>query len=219
MQLVGSYSGKAGILLFFAGLQAIIMIIAAESLFPGYSIRVNDLGDLASTIPPNTSPLQPSATLFNMTIIILGLTVVFSTYSINRAFGRSMFTTLFATFGAAGIAVGIFPEDTGILHGISTLIWFVAGPLSAITSYKIVGKPFGYFSIAIGLIVLVDLVLSMTMHNSSPFSILGRGGTERMAAYPLLIWMIGLGGFLMGFSKHHGTKEHNQDPPAYDNSN
>jgi hypothetical protein len=32
----------------------------------------------------------------------------------------------------------------------------------------------------------------------SPFSVFGRGGTERMAAYPLLIWIIGFGGYLMG---------------------
>jgi hypothetical protein len=41
-------------------------------------------------------------------------------------------------------------------------------------------------------------IKNSTMTASSPFSVFGRGGTERMAAYPLLIWIIGFGGYLMG---------------------
>jgi hypothetical protein len=41
-------------------------------------------------------------------------------------------------------------------------------------------------------------IKNSTMTALSPFSVFGRGGTERMAAYPLLIWIIGFGGYLMG---------------------
>ena len=113
---------------------------------------------------------------------------------------------LSAVFGAAGIAVGIFPGDTGNLHGIAALVWFISGPISAIVAYKLETKPFAYFSVVIGDYALLDLLLNVTMHGSSPFSVFGRGGTERMVAYPLLIWVIGFGGYLMGSASHMRDK-------------
>ncbi|MGB8035815.1 MAG: DUF998 domain-containing protein [Nitrososphaeraceae archaeon] len=113
---------------------------------------------------------------------------------------------LSAVFGAAGIAVGIFPGDTGNLHGIAALVWFISGPISAIVAYKLETKPFAYFSVVIGAYALLDLLLNVTMHGSSPFSVFGRGGTERMVAYPLLIWVIGFGGYLMGSASHMRDK-------------
>jgi hypothetical protein len=50
------------------------------------------------------------------------------------------FTILFTVFGAAGIAVGIFPDDIGNLHGIASLIWFILGPLSEIMVVRFVSS-------------------------------------------------------------------------------
>ena len=44
-------SNAAGELIFIAGLQEIVIVIAAETLFPGYSNRANDLSSLGCTIP------------------------------------------------------------------------------------------------------------------------------------------------------------------------
>ena len=49
-----------------------MIVMAAETLFPGYSTRANDLSDLASTVPPNTSLVQPSAIMFNAYDILIG---------------------------------------------------------------------------------------------------------------------------------------------------
>jgi hypothetical protein len=87
---------------------------------------------------------------------------------------------------------------SGNLHGMAAFGMVISGPLSAIVAYKLETKPLAYFSVVIGAFALLDLFLSMTMHGSSPFSVFDRGGTERMAAYPLLIWIIGFGGYLMG---------------------
>jgi hypothetical membrane protein len=43
----------AGALLFLGGLQWFITVMSAETLFPGYTTRANDLSDLASTVPSN----------------------------------------------------------------------------------------------------------------------------------------------------------------------
>jgi hypothetical protein len=49
----------AGALIFIGILQWFMTVLAAETLFPGYSTRANDLSDLASTVPPNLSLVQP----------------------------------------------------------------------------------------------------------------------------------------------------------------
>jgi hypothetical membrane protein len=99
-----------------------MVVMAAETLFPGYSTRANDLSDLASTVPPNTSLAQPSAIMFNATTFLLGLLILISAFLIHRAYGERRFSVLFAIFGAAAMGVGIFPGDTGIIHGLVALI-------------------------------------------------------------------------------------------------
>jgi hypothetical protein len=78
---------------------------------------------------------------------------------------NTAFTILFAIFGAPGI----FRGDTGNLHGITALVWFISGPLSAIVAYKLETKPMVNLSVVIG---AFSLFLSMTMHGSSHFQYL-----------------------------------------------
>ena len=54
-------------------------------------------------------------------------------------------------------------------------------------------KPMLYFSIVLGLVTLVALVLYI----GSEYLGLGPGGMERMIAYPVLLWAIGFGGHMM----------------------
>lgn len=63
-----------------------MVVMAAETLFPGYSTRANDLSDLASTVPPHTSVIQPSAMMFNATTFLFGLLVVVSAILIHRVY-------------------------------------------------------------------------------------------------------------------------------------
>jgi len=53
-------SNFAGPLLFIGACNGSLFVMAAETLFHGYSTRVNDLSDLASTVPPNVTLIQPS---------------------------------------------------------------------------------------------------------------------------------------------------------------
>lgn len=192
-------SNIAGAILFFGGLQWFIIVMAAETLFPDYSIRANDLSDLASTVPPNTSLIQPSAIMFNATTFLLGMTVLISAFLIHRACGERLFTALFAVLGAAAMGVGIFPGDTGLIHGLLALITFVTSSLSAIAAYRLEKKPFAYISVMIGIFALIVLFSAIFAGESSPFwLVFGRGGEERLIAYPVVLWIIGFGGYLMG---------------------
>jgi hypothetical membrane protein len=196
-----NYLNAAGALLFIGVLQWFLMVIAAETLFPGYTTRANDLSDLASTVPPNISLFQPSAIMFNATTFLFGLTVLISAFLIYRSNGKRLFTALFATSGLAAMAVGVFPGDTGIIHGLAAMVCFVTAPLSAIAAYRLVNKPFAYFTVVIGIFSLIVLFSAVFAGESSPFVAFGRGGEERAVAYPVLLWMIGFGGYLMGHSQ------------------
>jgi hypothetical membrane protein len=187
----------AGAIIFFAVLQWFMTVLAAETLFPSYSSRANDLSDLASTVPPNVSLVQPSAMLFNLTTFLFGLLIIASVLLIRQVCKKRLFTTLLAISGLAAMGVGVFPGDTGVIHGLVALAWFVTAPLSAIAAYGFIKKPFAYFSVVIGAFALIVLVSAFSLGQSSPFLFLGRGGEERMIAYPVVLWTGAFAGYLM----------------------
>jgi hypothetical membrane protein len=170
-------SNIAGALLFVGGLQWFMIVMVAETLFPGYSTRANDLSDLASTVPPNISLVQPSAIMFNASTFLLGLMILISAFLIHRAYGERLFSVFFVVFGVGAMSVGIFPGDTGIIHGLVALITFVTSSLSAIAAYRLEKSPFAYISVVIGTFSLIVLFLAFFMGESSPFLLaFGRGG-------------------------------------------
>jgi hypothetical membrane protein len=110
-------------------------------------------------------------------------------------------TLTIALFGIGALGVGIFPGNYGAVHGISALATFIFGGLAAIMSYKVTTSPFKYFSVILGSIALLDLLLYYILGQSSPFTIFGMGGLERWIAYPIALWVTGFVGYLMGSTK------------------
>lgn len=86
-------------------------------------------------------------------------------------------------------------------HGIGSLCIFLFGGLSAVTSFRMVNRPFSYFCLVCGVVAVLALVfaeLGVTIG-------LGIGGIERMSAYPTLVWTIAIGGYWMGMSEGRNT--------------
>jgi len=189
---------SAGAILFLGVLQWLMVVLAAETLFPGYSIRANDLSDLACTFPPAVSPQQPSAMLFNSATFVIGLFSLISSVLIYFSVGSRLFSILFGISGLFAMGVAAFPGDAGGIHGLVALGWFTAAPLSAIISCRMVKGPLAWFSVAIGLLSLVVLFFAFYAGTASPFQLFGRGGEERMLVYPVLLWMTAFAGYLMG---------------------
>src|SRR2546423_8973351 len=76
-----------GALLFVAGAAILMGIITAEALYPaGYSTSRNDISDLGATRPPHSVIVQPSATIFDTTMILTGLLIIVAAYCMHRAF-------------------------------------------------------------------------------------------------------------------------------------
>ncbi len=177
----------AGLLLFIAGVVGVLGIILAEALYPDYSTSQNYISDLG---------VGPSALIFNSSVFILGLLVVAGSYFIQKAFSTRLFTIPLAITGIGAMGVGIFTEDAGTLHVIFSLITFLFAGITTILAYKLTKPPLSYLSIILGALTILALVL----FGSETYLGLGKGGMERMIAYPTLLWSVGFGGHLIGSS-------------------
>lgn len=191
-----------GTLFFLAGLQWVILVTIAEVTFPDYSVKMNDLSDLASTVPPNASVVQPSATLFDSAMIAVGLMVIAATYLASSSYQSLALSSLLGVFGVGCTLVGVFPGDTGAIHATVSLVAFIFGPLSAMASYRVQNAPLKYVFMALGVVALVPLFSRVVLGDGSPIlAILGRGGEERLIAYPVLAWIMGFGASLVGVAQ------------------
>jgi len=177
----------AGLLVFVGSVQCVLGIIIAEALYPSYSTSENWISDLG---------IGPSALIFNSSVFLLGVLGITGTYFIQRAFNFRLFSILLAITNVGAIGVGLFTEDFGIVHTIFALILFLFTGLTAILSYKLQKPPFSYLSVLLGALALLAIVLVA----SGTYLGLGKGGMERMIAYPALLWVIGFGAHLIGSS-------------------
>jgi len=183
-----------GLLAFFAGFLIFMGIITGEIYYPsGYSTSLNDISDLGSTRPPNSVIYQPSATIFNSTMLASGFLLICANILVYRSLRRLLFIIPFALFAVGIFGVGVFPGNVTPYHGIFSLLTFVMGSFTCIASVSVLKGPFAYIGIPIGIASLIFLF------GASLFIPLwGSGGTERWVAYPIVIWLIGFGGYLMG---------------------
>ena len=203
------YRKAAGALLFLAGAVILMGIITAEVLYPAdYSTASNTVSDLGGSRPSEGGiVLQPSATIFDATMVVSGVMIVAAAFSFHRASGRRAVTIPTALLGLGVLGVGIFPGNTG-LHPIFALLAFVCGGVAAILSYKASASPMRYVVVSLGAIALLMLVLAILgapqpdgmglLGNGGPVAALGPGGMERWVAYPVVLWLTAFGGYLMG---------------------
>jgi hypothetical membrane protein len=188
-----------GVLLFSGALLALLGIHLAEFLYPGYSVSGNYISDLGATCRATCIVYQPSAFIFNTSVILLGILMISSSFLLWKEFHSLIITALFCLSGIGAVGVGLFPETAGFLHVIVSFITFFFGALAAIAASRIVKAPFSYFSVMMGLGSLAALVL----YGLEIYLGLGPGGMERMIAYPILLWGLGFGGYMM--SPQHTT--------------
>ncbi len=177
----------AGVLFLVASSQFVIFMVISEALYNGYSVATNYISDLG---------VGPSSTVFNSSIIVLGLLVIAGAYFLYHGFHDGLLTMLLALTAVGAIGVGVFTEDFGLVHGVVSLITFLFGGLSAIWSSRTVRFPFSVLAVILGLGSLSALLFFGT----KVYVGLGAGGMERMIAYPILLWGAAFGGYLMGNS-------------------
>ncbi len=184
----------AGAALFVGIVQFALAMLLAEFLYPGYSVSGNAISDLGATCSNGACQiLQPTSTIFNLSIIIAGVLVLVSGFYLRRAVRAKIFVACVLIAGAAMIGVGVFPETFGVVHGIVSLITFLFISFAAITAYKIERAPLSYFSVLLGIFSLV----ATGLFTGGVYLGLGEGGMERMIVYPVLLWSVAFSGQLI----------------------
>ncbi|WP_256287934.1 DUF998 domain-containing protein [Halobellus inordinatus] len=193
----------AGFGLTLSGFIGIMGIVTAEVLYPNYSTR-QDISDLGSTRPPNPIIHEPSATIFNTTMLVTGVLVVLSAYYLSRVLDRRGFPLALAVFGLGAFGVGVFPGNVTPWHGLFALLTFFAGGITVVLSTRVVSRPFSFLCGLFGgsslLILLSVFFYGLAVRGPSPLAVLGSGGIERWVVYPLIVWLPAFGGYLLAAS-------------------
>jgi len=195
------YYKFAGIILLIGCLQFFLAVNLAETQFPGYSTAKNTFSDLGGSVPL----VEPSAIIFNLSIILLGILFLAAIYLILKSGGCRLFSSCLAISAICAVGVGIFPEYTGGIHLSFALVGFFFGSLAVIFSYRLgLNIPMVIVSLILGLLSLLTLlsqfILGYTTTNSL-VTFLGVGGTERFIVYPVLLYLTALGGYLTSRGK------------------
>jgi hypothetical membrane protein len=187
---------RSGLLFFLAGSLTLMGITTAEAVYPSAYSSHNEISDLGATRPPNSVSYQPAAGIFNVTMALAGFMVLMAAGLQHTHFKKLLFSIPLFLFGLGLVGVGCFPGNLSPYHGLFSMLALLAGGVSAIASGKVVTAPFNYIGIALGAVALITWGLA-AFSPAFLLSVIGIGGTERWVAYPILLWLTALGGYLL----------------------
>jgi hypothetical membrane protein len=180
-----------GFLLFLLAAQFMTVIMLAASIVPGYDYAAAAISDLGV--------LPESALLFNVSLLAVGALTLVGGYLFYRSHGRMWLLALYVLAGIGAAGAGAIPLGTSDLHSIFALVAFLFFNLLAIGTGVVLAGPMRWVSYVAGLVGMVFVVLMVIgdSGNTAAFGAIGHGGTERMIVYPVMLWMLALGGYLM----------------------
>jgi hypothetical membrane protein len=189
---VSRSTSLAGVLLFTGAAVVLMGIMTAEALYPvaaHYNTHTSSVSDLAAMRPDNIVR-QPSAMIFNLTMILAGLTFVISARLLHREGNGRRLTVPLALLGAGMIGVGFVPGNHLTLFAMTA---FVSGGVGALLTAKAHIPPLRAIFRCLGITSLTSLVLGSFLIDWAPVARLGEGGAERWVVYPVIFWVLALG--------------------------
>ena len=174
-----------------------------------FSLSENFISDLGNTecgpYPPGSASYvcSPWHVWMNLSFVVLGLQIV-AAGVLNRGLFpsgrlRQAGTGLLVIAGIGAVLVGLFPENVGAtMHRVGAAANFIAGNLGMCVLGVALWRAgrrrcLGAFSFVSGAVGL----LATWLFVSDVYLGLGIGGMERVAAYPLPIWLIATGTALL----------------------
>jgi len=208
----GTDARIAGIMFTSAGIIFLILTTASEAIYPNFSLQTNSISDMAA-IGTQTTAIEEVA--------ILGLAIpwIVGAFYLFRNTGKKSLMFLNLLPGIGAFLAALSPENVNIaIHSVGALLAFPFGAIAAILSYRMIHSPFKYFSVGLGALSLIATLVTFlgqwiigpcgTCVGNTPGYVqslnkllLGLGGWESMIIYPLIIWLIGFGNYLLGLRK------------------
>jgi hypothetical membrane protein len=189
----------AGLLLSLAGAAILMGFITAEALYRGvYTTHTNTVSHLGASEPPNSVVLQPSAAIFDITMLITGAMILAGAWFAYRALRRKAVLVPTALLGVGTVGVGAFPLNHPTPHTLFAFTAFLAGGIAVVLSARLTAAPFRYLWMVLGTVALSATVLALDAFRSWwPMVELGEGGVERWIVYPVVLWLVAFGSYLM----------------------
>ncbi len=185
----------AGLLLFAGVVQMVLLKVVCETAYSAYNVGQQPISDLG-----NWGLAGNFAVVFTFSSVLFGACIMAGAYLVRHGLKSRLFIFSLALAGACNIGVGLVAEDVSPpVHGIIAIVMFVSWAVAAILSYKLEGSPFSFLSLSLGSFSLVMFFLSFLGKYASSSLVfgLGFGGTERLVVYPLWLWTLGFGAYLM----------------------
>jgi hypothetical membrane protein len=181
----------SGVLFFLLGVAFITLTMLAASIAPAYDFKggaISDLGVIDQTAP-----------LFNTLLVVMGVLNIAGGYLYYRSHRRAWLLALYVVGGIGTLGAGLFPLSTGGLHSTFALIAFLFYNLEGLGTAAVLAGPMRILGLIAGAVGLVYTVLMVIGDSGNPavFGPIGHGGSERMIAYPIMLWLVALGGYLM----------------------
>ena len=202
----------AGVLYSSAGFILLMGIITAETKYPvfrHYTAR-QEISDLGGTRPPQGLVTQPSAMIFDTTMLIAGVLLLAGAFALWRLYRDRVLTVVSALFGIGALGVGIFPGNT-TPHPLVSMIAFVFSALTAIAVFRVTSAPFRFMSLSVGLLSLVALIVGFLGDSSPIAKSIGMGGVERWVVFPMILWLVFFGGYLLASGHRLQPDRHRPD--------
>jgi len=197
----GPDTKRAGILFTFGSLVFLLLTTAAESIYPNFSLQNNAISDLAA-LGTSTVAIEGTA--------ILGLSIcwIVGAYYLFRNTGSRGLMMLNLLPGIGFLIAGLSPENFNIVIHSSGTFAFPVGAIAAILSYRSIRSWFRFVSVLLGAVSLVATFVIFAGWRLGPCGTcgyqqalnqlaLGLGGWESMIIYPLLLWLVGFGSYLL----------------------
>jgi len=180
-----------GFILFVLAAQFMTVIMLAASMAPRYDFNAGAISDLG--VVPET------ALLFNVSLITVGLLNVAGGYLFFRTHRRPWILTTYLLAGIGAMGAGSIPLDTSDFHSLFALVAFLFFNLEALATATVMRGPMKAVSLLAGAIGIVFVVVMIIGDSGNPavFGVIGHGGSERLIVYPVMLWMLALGGYLM----------------------
>jgi hypothetical membrane protein len=197
---------------FFVG-QAVVQ---AASTVP-YSLTGNYISDLGNTAcgpftvaAYHADVCSPLHGVMNAAFVVTGLLTLAGAIGTWRAWPRRRLTTvgliLLVLAGAGEVVVGLRPENVNIgLHGLGAVFGIGGANVGVLLLGVGVWRAERWtaiFSLVVGAVGLASFLLL----GSAPSLGLGIGLVERLAGYPVVLWLIVMGGFLLRAATTSGRR-------------
>lgn len=182
----------SGIVFVVLSAQFMTVIMLAAAIAPNYDFGGGAISDLG--VIPET------ALLFNVSLVITGVLNIVGGYLFYRIHETRWLLGTFTLAGIGAVGAAVFHLDTGGIHSLFALLAFLFFNLEAIgtgTQLSGVMRVFSFLAGSIGLVYIVLMIIG-DAGNAAAFGPINHGGTERMMVYPVMIWMIAFGGYLLG---------------------